>query len=91
MGGWGRLRALVRMLTQLRIPGLDLDAIVERRARPGSKLLDAARSYIAARRTLEGADPGAMLDAIRDVDWAWHGLLLAAGEPCDCEPGTCPT
>jgi hypothetical protein len=48
---------------------------------------DYAAAYV-ARLEATGPDVGAA--QIR-LDWALHELLVAAGQPCGCDDGTCPS
>lgn len=50
-----------------------------------------ARALVQAGRRVSGSTTTAsMLDGLADRDAAYHDLTLALGEPCDCDPGTCP-
>lgn len=62
----------------------DLEALLETE--------DVARRFVAAANAIEQspAGQGSLLDAICDRDLAYHDLIVVLGEPCDCEPGTCP-
>lgn len=51
---------------------------------------DAARAYTAARREQTGAIGADVIRTTGLVDLAYHDLLVALDEPCDCDPGTCP-
>lgn len=50
----------------------------------------AARAYVAARAELAGTTGPDLTRCIGLVDMAWHELLVALDEPCECDPGTCP-
>lgn len=51
----------------------------------------AARGYVHARENLAGAASGAaMSEYVLEADLWYHDLLLALGEQCHCDAGTCP-
>lgn len=62
----------------------DLDALVD------YSIAEAARAYTARLTELAGATPATWGEIRIAVDWALHDLLVATGEPCGCDPGSCP-
>jgi len=94
----GLLRALDRCRGELSIAGVMAARLYEAEPAPltldgetDRQIADAARRYISGWHSIEHADAGGYLEALRETDAALHDLaVLVDGECLTCETGSCP-